>query len=315
MKIAILDDYQNIAFDFANWEGLKANHQFSVFNDTITNMDALVDRLAPFEIICAMRERTPFGAELLNRLPNLKLLVTSGPRNNSIDMAAAKANGTMVCGTDGGYTTTAELVFGLMLNMTRNLITEANAFRDGGWQVGIGENIHAKTLGLVGLGRLGSKVASIAQAFGMNVIAWSPNLTQEKASDQGVTAVSKQELVEQADFISVHIVSSPRSKDLVDAECFGWMKPTARIINTSRSAIVNYPAMIEALETDKIAGAAIDVFDVEPVPENDPIRSVKNLLAVPHIGYVTQETFTGYQQGYVAAIEAFLAKEPVFILN
>jgi len=315
MKIAILDDYQNIAFKFADWTDIRANHEVSVFNDTITDMDALVARLSSFEIICAMRERTPFGSDLLERLPNLKLLITSGAKNNSFDMIAAKAKGIMVCGTDGGYTTTAELVFGLMLSMSRNLMSEAESFRQGGWQIGIGENIHGKTLGLVGLGRLGSKVASIAKIFGMNVIAWSPNLTQEKASEHGVTAVTKQELFKQADFISVHVVSSPRSRNLVDAEAIGLMKPTARLINTSRSAIVSYPALIEALQNDKIAGAAIDVFDVEPVPENDPVRTVKNLIATPHIGYVTQETFAGYQQGYVAAINGFVAGEPVFVLN
>ena len=315
MKIALLDDYQGVALSSADWSILPPEAEVTVFRDTLSDQDALVSRLEPFAVIGAMRERTPFPRALLERLPNLKLLITSGMRNAAIDVAAAQDLGITVCGTASPGHATAELTWGLILALARRIVSEHEALRRGAWQQGLGRDLRGATLGVVGLGRLGGQVAGFGKAFGMEVIAWSTNLTAERAAEVGAEAVSKEDLFRRSDFITIHQRLSARTRGLVDAEAFSWMKADAYLVNTSRGPIVDRDALIAALREGRIAGAAVDVFDQEPLPRRDELRGLENLLATPHIGYVTRETYAVFYRGMAEGIAAFMQGAPVRVMK
>lgn len=315
MRIAVLDDYQGVSKTLADWSDLESAHQVVVFREPFAGLDQAAVALADFEIVCIMRERTPFLASMLERLPKLRLLVTTGMRNDSVDMAAAKARGIVVCGTASPGSGTSELAFALMLMLARGLAAETESMRRGGWQVGLGMDIAGKTLGLVGLGRLGSAMAGYGKAFGMDVIAWSQNLTSEKAAAQGVRRVEKAELFAAADFVSVHVKASERTRGLVGATEIALMKPTAYLINTSRASIVDMTALAAACRAGAIGGAGLDVYDIEPLPAGDPLRTTPRLLLTPHIGYVTRDTYSVHYPETVAAVQAWIAGTPVRVLN
>ncbi|ETX07336.1 D-2-hydroxyacid dehydrogenase family protein [Candidatus Entotheonella palauensis] len=314
-RVALLDDYQDAALQMADWQSLPADVEVQVFRDHLSDEDALVERLKDINIIMAMRERTPFQRSLLQRLPNLKLLITAGMRNASIDLQAASDCGVMVCGTEGLGYPTAELTWGLILSLMRRIPHEDRATRNGQWQVTTGLGLQGKTLGLMGLGRLGSQVAAVGKAFQMNLIAWSQNLTAERAAEYDATLVSKDELMAQSDILSVHLILSDRTRGLIGARELGMMKPTAYLVNTSRGPIVDEPALIQALEDGTIAGAGLDVFDVEPLPLDHPFRRLDNLVITPHIGYVTDETYRVFYGDALEDIHAFLKGEPIRVLN
>ncbi len=299
MRIAILDDYQNVSQEMADWSWLDV----TVFNEPLANP---ASSLKNFEIICIMRERTPFPRELFEQLPFLKLLVTSGKRNGAIDLDAARDHGVTVCGTSSPGHATAELTWGLILSLTRQIPSQFQNVRKGGWQSGLGCDVRGKTLGIIGLGRMGSQVARIGQAFGMNVIAWSRNMTDDQASEYGATRVEKDELFKQADIISIHMKYSPAIKHLVAKEELELMKASAYLINTSRAPIIDTQALIEFLQHGKIAGAGLDVYDIEPLPMDHPLRTTPNCVLTPHIGYVTKETYDVFYSETVDVVRAFL---------
>jgi len=314
-RLAILDDYQKVALQMADWKSLGSAVAVEVFHDTLSDQDALAERLRDFEIVVAMRERTPFRSELLERLGTLKLLITTGMRNASIDLKSAAERGIMVCGTDVVSSPTVELTWGLILSAARHISREDQGMRSGRWQTTVGLGLEGRVLGLLGLGNLGSRVAVIGKAFQMRMIAWSQNLTAERAASLGVERVEKEELFRRADFLSIHMVLSKRSRGLVDTPELAVMKPTAYLINTSRGPIVNEKALIVALESRKIAGAALDVYDQEPLPADHVLRGLNNVVLTPHLGYVTVEN---YRQMYAQAIEdirAFLDGHPVRIIS
>jgi phosphoglycerate dehydrogenase-like enzyme len=286
-----------------------------VFSDHLSDHDAVRERLKNFEIIVAMRERTPFPRSLLEQLPQLRLLVTTGMRNAAIDLAAASDCGVVVCGTGGVLYPTAELTWGLILALLRQIPTEDRATRAGRWQVSMGVGLQGKVLGVLGLGNLGSQVATIGKAFHMSVIAWSQNLTAERATECGVSLVHKDELFSQADIVTIHLVLSERSRGLVGARELGLMKPTAYLVNTSRGPIVEERALVDALQNKTIAGAALDVFDQEPLPLDHPLRRLENTVITPHIGYVTIETYRIFFDHAVKDIAAFLSGAPTRVLN
>ena len=298
-RIAILDDYQNVALKLADWSYLQDKADISVFNDTIAAPDALVDRLRPFDALCVMRERTPLPRAILERLPDLKFIASTGGRNASIDVQAAADLGIEIANTNYFGSPTVELAWALILGLARNLVVEANAIREGRWQSTLGTGLHGKTLGILGLGHVGAEVARIGKAFGMNVIAWSQNLTDEKANAHGVTRVNKTELFGQSDFLSVHLVLSDRSRGIVDAQSLSLMKPSAFLINTSRGPIVDADALITAVTSKSIAGAAVDVYDQEPLPADSPFRHTDGILATPHIGYVSRELYQTFYRDVV----------------
>jgi phosphoglycerate dehydrogenase-like enzyme len=305
-KIAVLDDYQGVALELADWSAVTARADVDVFRDHLADADAVAARLLPYDIVCVMRERTPLGAALIERLPNLKLIVSTGPRNASIDSKAAAARGVAVAHTGYFGSPTVELTWALILAGARHLVAEANAVRSGGWQHTIGDDLSGKTLGIIGLGHIGSQVAKIGAAFGMRLLAWSQNLTAEKAAAAGATLVSKEELLRQADIVSVHLVLSERTRGLIGAAELAMMKRSARLVNTSRGPIVAEAALVAALETGQIAGAAIDVYDVEPLPPDHPYRNLGNLLATPHIGYVSRGLYERFYRDTAANIMAWL---------
>ncbi|HVV13030.1 D-2-hydroxyacid dehydrogenase family protein [Amycolatopsis sp.] len=313
MKIAILDDYQNIALGLADWASLGA--EIEVFTGHIGDQDELVARLAGAEVVVAMRERTRFPAELLARLGDLKLLVSTGQRNAAIDLKAAGEYGILVCGT--GYLShpTAEHTWALILAAARNLAVELPAMREGRWQSTVGTPLHGRTLGLLGLGRLGSRVARVGQAFGMETIAWSQNLTPERAAEVDVTAVPKEELFRRADVLSVHLVLSRRTRGLVGAAELALMKPGALLVNTSRGPIIDEAALLDALRRNEIGGAALDVYDVEPLPADHPLRSLPNATLTPHIGYVSKDVYEVFFRDAVEDIAAYVAGEPVRVMS
>lgn len=311
LRIAVLDDWQSVASDVLDWSVLDSVGEVSFLHEYPADTATMATRLASFDVLCIMRERTQFNEALLAQLPNLKLLVTGGMRNAAVDVAAARRLGIEVCGTDSYKNAAPELTWALIMGVTRNLVSEANSLRAGNWQIGIGSDLHGKTLGILGLGSIGKWIARYGQAFGMNVIAWSQNLTAEAAAEVGVTRVSKQELFEQADVLSVHLVLSDRSRGLVDAEALGWMKPSAYLINSSRGPIVDEAALIDTLQNKRIAGAALDVFDIEPMPADHPYRSLDNVLATPHIGYVTQNNYHMFYSQMIEDIQAWQAGKPI----
>ncbi|WP_406629525.1 D-2-hydroxyacid dehydrogenase family protein [Amycolatopsis sp. WGS_07] len=313
MKIAILDDYQNVALQCADWTPLGA--EIEVFREPFAGSDEVVARLAGFDVVVAMRERTPFPAAVFDRLPGLKLLVSTGRRNAAIDLDAAKRCGVVVSATGALAASTVEHAWALILAGARGLPAEFRSMREGGWQVGLGMSLRDKTLGLLGLGRLGAEVARIGQAFGMKPIAWSQNLTRERAAEHGVTAVSKEDLFARADVLSVHLVLSERTRGLVGAAEFAAMKTTALLVNTSRGPIVDEAALLDALHGKKIAAAALDVYDIEPLPVDHPLRTLDNAILTPHLGYVSRETYEVFYGGAVEDIAAFQAGEPINVLN
>lgn len=291
IRIAILDDYQRVAMRSADWSPLEGRADITVFHEHEANHDALVRQLAPFEAICVMRERTPFTAELIAALPRLRLIASTGRGNASIDVDAAAARGVDVVHTNYSSTPTIEFVWAAILGLARDIAGEAASVRAGGWQIGLGMELRGKTLGILGLGRIGSKVARIGQAFGMDVIAWSQNLAEETASALGVRRVSKQELLARSDVLTIHTRLSERTRGLIGAADLAAMKPSARLINSSRGPIVDEAALVDALRHGRLAGAAIDVFEEEPLPVDHPFRRLPNVLATPHIGYVTEEMY------------------------
>lgn len=313
MRVAVLDDYQSVAAETADWDRLAADVTF--FNDHLTDHAALVDRLAPFEVIVAMRERTPFDTRLIRALPHLRLLVTTGMRNSSIDLAAAADAGVTVCGTASSGHATAELTFGLIQMLARNLLGEIGSVRAGGWQVGVGRDLRGSTLGVVGLGRVGVDVARYGLAFGMNVVAWSQNLTDERCAEVGVRRVDKAELLRDSDFITLHLKLGPRSVGVIGAADLAAMKPSAYLINTARGPLVDTDALLVALDAGSLAGAAIDVFEPEPLPSGHPLRTHPRVLATPHIGYVTRETYEVFYPEAVEDIEAWAAGSPIRLLT
>jgi D-3-phosphoglycerate dehydrogenase len=312
LRCAILDDYFNLALDVADWPKLSDRVDTTVFSHPFASERAATSALADFDIICAMRERTAFPKSLFESLPKLKLLLTSGMRNASIDMEAAKARGVTIGGTQYSRDPTAPLTMGLILELTRGIGRENTRMHAGEpWQTFAGVEIEGMTLGIVGLGKLGSKMAGIAKAFGLNVIAWSPNLTPEKCKAAGVGYASKEELFAKADIITIHVVLSERSRGLVGAADLARMKPTAFLVNTARGPIVDEQALLEALQQRKIAGAGIDVFSIEPLPVDHPFRKLDNLVLTPHLGYVTQETFIAHYNQMVEGIDGWFKGEPV----
>ncbi|MEA2896713.1 MAG: hypothetical protein QOJ84_2328 [Bradyrhizobium sp.] len=312
LRSAILDDYLDVALKVADWSPVQDRVDITVFNEPFASTEAAASALKEFEIICAMRERTPFPRALFAALPNLKLLITSGMRNAALDLEAAKDHHVVLCGTQWGRDPTAPLTLGLILELTRNIGRESARMHAGErLQKFVGIEIEGKTLGVLGLGKLGSKVSKLAQAFGMNVIAWSPNLTPERCKEVGVGYASKEELFSTADIVTIHVVLSQRSRGLVGREDLARMKPTAYLVNTARGPIVEEAALLETLQQRGIAGAGIDVFAIEPIPLDHPFRKLDNVVLTPHLGYVTEEGFRNHYSQMVEGIGAWLNGEPV----
>ncbi len=313
LKIAILDDYQNVALGSADWSGVRRSCEITVFDRHLAGLDEAAAALADFDVLCLMRERTPAPAALIERLPKLKLIVTTGARNRSLDTAAAQARGVVVSGTRSGGSEhpTGELTWALILAAARCLFQENRTLREGGWQQTVGTTLHGRTLGVLGLGRLGSVVARIGAAFGMDVIAWSPNLTTERAAAAGARLVSKAELLSRSDVLTLHMVLSDRTRGLIGAQDLAQMRPDAILVNTSRGPLVDEAALLDALRRKAIGAAALDCFDIEPLPDDHPFRHLENVIASPHLGYVTQETYAVFFADMVEAIEAFLAGRPI----
>ena len=315
-RCAILDDYQNVALKVADWSKVADDLDIKVFNEHLGNPDSVVKALQGFGIVCAMRERTGFPRAVIEKLPDLKLLITTGLRNASIDVAAAKERGVVVCGTPSVGNPTSGIAIGLMLELTRRIGYENARMKAGvPWQTTIGLDLDGLTLGVLGLGKLGTRTANIAKAFGMKVIAWSQNLTPEKCKEAGVDYVSKEELFRQADFITIHVVLSQRSRGLVGGKELALMKPSAYIINTSRGPIIDEAALLAALRDKKIGGAGLDVFDVEPLPTDHPLRKIDNVVITPHLGYVATQNYRFYFGGVVDDIRAFLDGKPVRVME
>jgi phosphoglycerate dehydrogenase-like enzyme len=312
----ILDDYQDVARSYADWSELPGVEVEAV-QEHIADHDRLVDLLAGAEIIVVMRERTPMPRALLERLPDLRLLVTTGSRNASIDLAAARERGVVVCGTESSPHPPGELTWALILGLARHVVREDAAFHaDGPWQSTVGRQLHGSTLGLVGIGRIGAKVATVARAFGMDVVAWSPHLTASRAAEAGVRlAPSLRDLMSESDWVSVHMVLADTTRGLVGADAIAAMKPTAYLINTSRAGLVDTDALVAALEDGRIAGAGLDVYDVEPVPRGDRLRRLDNVLATPHLGYVVDDNYRRFFTQAVEDVAAWLAGDPVRLLE
>jgi phosphoglycerate dehydrogenase-like enzyme len=315
-RCAVLDDYQNVAMRFADWEQIAADVDVTVFNTPMAGPEEVRRTLRDFHIVCMMRERTPFRRDTLTALPNLRLLITTGARNASIDLAAAAEQGVTVCGTGAFGHPTVGITFGLILELTRRIGYENARLKCGEpWQVTLGPDLEGRTLGVVGLGRLGLRVAAVARAFGMNVIAWSSNLTPERCREAGVGYATKEELFRDADIVTIHLVLGDRSRGLVAAKEFALMKPTAYVVNTSRGPIIEEEALIAALEARRIAGAGLDVFDVEPLPLDHPFRKMDNVVITPHLGYVSEQNYRQYFPDIVEDIRAFIAGAPVRLIK
>jgi phosphoglycerate dehydrogenase-like enzyme len=314
-RCAVLDDYQNVALKLADWSKISGDVDVTVFNQHIGGPDEVHRALKDFDIICMMRERTPFRRNTIEALPNLKLLITTGARNASIDMAAAAERGITVCGTSSFGNPTTGITFGLILELTRRIGFEhARLKARQPWQVTLGPDIEGMTLGIIGLGKLGVRVAGVAKAFGMKVIAWSPNLTAERCKEVGVEYATKEELFRQADIVTVHVQLGDRSRGLVGAKEIGLMKPTAYIINTARGPIVDEKALLAALTERRIAGAGLDVFDVEPLPLDHPFRKMENVVITPHLGYVSLQNYQHYFPDIVEDISGFIGGKPVRVI-
>ena len=315
VKVAILDDYANFAIQAADWDTLPAGTETQTFLEHIADINELARSLQGYQVVSAMRERTAFPRALLEQLPDLKLLVTTGARNASIDVQAATDLGILVCGTGGLGYPTAELTWGIILAMLRYIPEEQAALRAGRWQSTVGIGVNGKVLGVLGLGRLGSQVAAVGNAFNMEVIAWSQNLTEERAAECGATLVSKDQLFANSDILTIHLQLSDRTRGLIGQQELASMKPTAYLVNTSRGPIVDEAALINALQNNAIAGAGLDVYDQEPVPANHPLLQLPNTLLTPHLGYVTVEGMQAFYQGTVEDIASYLSGNPIRMIN
>ena len=316
VRAAILDDYQNVAMKFADWSGISKDVEIKVFNAPLDGPDAVIKALQGFAIVVGMRERTAFPRKVIEALPNLKLLITTGARNNSFDVKACAERGVTVCGTGAAGSPTTGIAFGLILELTRRIGFENARLKAGEpWQVTIGRDLEGLTLGILGLGKLGQRSATVGKAFGMRTIAWSQNLTDEKAKAAGADLASKEDLFRNADFITIHLVLSDRSRGLVSAKELGLMKKTSYLINTSRGPIVDEKALIAALQNNAIAGAGLDVFDVEPLPLNHPFRKMDNVVITPHLGYVSEQNYRKYFPDIVEDIRAWLDGKPVRVIS
>ncbi|MFG2528933.1 D-2-hydroxyacid dehydrogenase family protein [Streptomyces sp. NPDC048516] len=313
LRCAVLDDFQNIAMTVADWSPVEDQVEIITFTEHFPTEDALAAALAEFDIVVTLRERVAFPASLFGSLPRLKLLIASGMRNSVIDFAAAADNGVTVCGTASTSTPPVELTWALLLGLARGVVPESNALREGGpWQSTVGADLHGRRLGLLGLGKIGSRVAQVGLAFGMDVVAWSQNLTKERADEVGVgLAADKEELLRSSDFVSVHLALSDRTRGLLGAHELGLIKPDGYLVNTSRAAIVDQDALLAALREGRIAGAGLDVYDIEPLPAGHPMRSAPRLLATPHLGYVSLNNYRTYYGQAVEDIQAFLSGSPV----
>jgi len=314
-RIAVLDDYQSVAADFSDWSQVPGEIEVVEFHDHVGDEDALAARLEPFDVVIAMRERTDFRRPLLERLPNLKLLVTTGRRNKSIDIEAADQRGITVCGTGILPNGTAELTWGLILATTRHIPQEDASVRAGGWQETLGTDLQGARLGVVGLGGQGSQVAKIGLAFGMDVVAWSQNLTGERAQEVGVRRVDRDELFATSDVVTIHLLLSKRTRGLITADDLALMKHTAVLINTSRGPIVEQQALLDALHGGTIGGAGLDVFDEEPLPKDHPLRSAPRTVLTPHLGYVTRNTYEIFYREAVEDVAAWMAGEPIRVID
>jgi phosphoglycerate dehydrogenase-like enzyme len=313
-RVAILDDYQGVALRLADWGRLPDGAEVTVFRDHLADPEALAARLAPFAVVVAMRERTAFPGALLARLPALRLLVTTGMRNAAIDVRAAGERGVVVCGTGGLPYPTAELAWGLVLALARRIPLEDRGLREGRWQETLGVGLNGKTLGVLGLGTLGSRVARFGRAFEMDVLAWSQNLTAARAAEVGARRVERDELLRGADLVSIPVVLSERTGGLTGARELALMKPTAFLVNTSRGPIVDEAALLAALRAGTIAGAGLDVYDQEPLPDDHPLRRLPGVVLTPHLGYVTEETYRIFYGQALEDVEAFLRGSPVRVL-
>ena len=316
LRCAVLDDYQHVALTAADWTPLVGRVQTTAFSEHFENEDTLVDAVADADIIVIMRERTPFPTALFARLPRLKLLVTTGMRNAAVDLGAARAHSVTVCGTASSSAPPAELTWALILGLARHVVRENNALRsDGPWQSTVGTDLCGKRLGLIGLGKIGTQVARVGLAFGMEVVAWSQNLTKERAEAVGARLVTKETLLETSDFVSLHLVLSERTKEILGRADLERLKPSAYLVNTSRAGLIDQDALLGVLEQQKIAGAGLDVSDLEPLPSGHPFRCLPNVLATPHLGYVTQANYATYYREVVEDIQAFLTGTPVRVLT
>ncbi len=315
MKLAVLDDYQGTAKDLGDWGQLAPRTDVEFFQDHVADEAALVNRLKDFDMVMGMRERTPFTRSILTQLPKLKLLMTTGLRNASFDIEAATELGIPVCGATGSGEGPTELTWGLIISMLRHIHEEDQRSRDGSWGTTVGVGLKGKTLGLIGLGHIGSLVARVGSAFDMNIIAWSQNMTAEQAERCDATLVDKETLFKEADIVSVHLVLSDRSRGLVGAAELALMKPTAYLVNISRGPIVDEKALIDVLERKAIAGAALDTFDIEPLPLSHPLFKTPNTLICPHLGYVTEESYRAFYSGIIENVRAFTSGEPVRVIN
>lgn len=317
LRVAVLDDFQRVAEEVADWSRLRDSAEVTFFHDHVDDLHKLVNRLRSYDVVVAMRERTPFPGDVLRRLPELRLLVATGMHHSTIDFEAANESGITVCGTESsqGAVTTIELTWGLILGLARRIAEEDRAIRNGGWQVGLGSMLGGKTLGIVGVGNLGSLLPPVGRALGMRIVAWSVNLTDERAAEIGAERLDHDEFFATSDVISVHLKLGPRSRGYVGPAEFALMKPTALLINTSRGPVVDEAALIDALQSRRIAGAALDVYDREPLPTDHPLRSLPNTLLTPHIGYATVDTYRVYYGQAIDDILAFVAGEPVRVLN
>lgn len=315
LRAAILDDYQNVALSFADWSPIAKDVEIKVFNKTFANEAETIKALQGFAVVIGMRERTPFPRKVIEALPDLKLLITTGAKNNSFDVKAAFERGIVVCGTGGFGSPTTSITFGLMIELTRKVGFENARMKAGAdWQITIGRDLEGLTLGIVGLGKLGQRSAAVGKAFGMKVIAWSQNLTPEKAKEGGAAFASKEDLFRNSDFVSIHYQLSPRSRGLVTAADIARMKPGAYLINTARAPIVDQAALLKALQDKKIAGAGLDVFEVEPLPIDHPYRYLDNVVLTPHLGYVSEQNYRKYFPDVVEDIRAWLDKKPVRVI-
>ena len=308
IRVAILDDYQNVALTSADWSPVAARAEITVFNDHVSDPDALVERLAPFDAIMVMRERTPLPRSIIERLPRLKMIASTGAFNASIDMDAAADAGIHLAHTSGTIASTVELTWALILGASRHIVAERQAVAGGGWQTKVGLELDRRVLGVLGVGRIGSHIARIGTAFGMDVVAWSANLTADAAKEAGARYLPREEFFATADVISVHLKLSERSRGLIGAAELAAMKETALLVNTSRGPIVDEAALIDALRSRSIAGAALDVFDVEPLPADHPLRTLDNVLATPHIGYVADRSYRIFHRDAAAAIAEWLER-------
>jgi D-3-phosphoglycerate dehydrogenase len=315
-RIAVLDDYQHVALTMADWSRLPAECETVIFDRNLETEDEAAAALAGFDVVCLLRERMPAPASLIARLPDLKLIVVTGAHNRTLDLEAAKARGVTVSHTRGGDSqyATPELAWGLILSLMRHIPQEHQRMREGGWQETVGTALHGQVLSILGLGRLGTRMASIGRAFGMEVLAWSPNLTAERAAAAGAALVGKDELFERADVLTIHLVLGERSRGLVGAAELGRMKGTAVLVNTSRGPIVDEAALIAALQGRDIRGAGLDVYDQEPLPADHPLRRLDNVVLTPHLGYVTEGTYRTFYEDTVEAIAAWKAGSPVRML-